>query len=165
MFGQVRRSRYRIVETVMSKAIAGGITLNLLAGIIVTVVTICGTAVWMADQHDQQAAAATRTMIEGGADLEGVDMSDLGVEKQTALGQVAGPEHELAVGAGYLDEGLELDALGGAGVLRTIGVAHPAIIPPGGDRRESCNGGWLHRPRGPAGWVTRGCGRAIGPGR
>ena len=53
----------------MSKAIAGGITLNLLAGIIVTVVTICGTAVWMADQHDQQAAAATKTMVEGGADL------------------------------------------------------------------------------------------------
>jgi diguanylate cyclase (GGDEF)-like protein len=53
----------------MSKAITGGITVNLLAGIIVTIVTICGTALWMADQHDRQAAEATQTMVSGGIDL------------------------------------------------------------------------------------------------
>jgi diguanylate cyclase (GGDEF)-like protein len=53
----------------MSRAITGGITANLLAGIIVTIVTICGTALWMADQHDRQAAEATQTMVEGGVDL------------------------------------------------------------------------------------------------
>jgi diguanylate cyclase (GGDEF)-like protein len=53
----------------MSKAITGGITVNLLAGILVTIVTICGTALWMADQHDRQAAAATQTMVSGGIDL------------------------------------------------------------------------------------------------
>lgn len=50
----------------MARAITGRITLNLVAGIAITVATVLITVSWMANQHDRQAAAGTETMVVGG---------------------------------------------------------------------------------------------------
>ena len=43
----------------MAKAITGRITLNLIAGIIITVVTVLTTIFWMAARHNEAAAKST----------------------------------------------------------------------------------------------------------
>ena len=50
----------------MAKAITGRITLNLVAGILVTVVTVSGAILWMAQKQNDQADEATTTMVVGG---------------------------------------------------------------------------------------------------
>jgi diguanylate cyclase (GGDEF)-like protein len=50
----------------MARAITGRITLNLVAGIIITVATVLITVSWMAHKHDEQAAIGTETMVDGG---------------------------------------------------------------------------------------------------
>ena len=50
----------------MEKAITGRITLNLVAGIIITVVTIVVAIFWMAERQNDQADEATTTMVVGG---------------------------------------------------------------------------------------------------
>jgi len=52
----------------MSHPIAGRITFNLVAGILVTVVTVIAGVAWMAYRQNDQAAAQTRTMVMGGID-------------------------------------------------------------------------------------------------
>ncbi len=50
----------------MTKALTGRITLNLVAGIVITVLTVVVTISWMAYKHNQQAAQGTQTMVDGG---------------------------------------------------------------------------------------------------
>jgi diguanylate cyclase (GGDEF)-like protein len=50
----------------MAKSITGRITLNLVAGILVTVVTVAGAIFWMAERQNDQADEATTTMVVGG---------------------------------------------------------------------------------------------------
>jgi diguanylate cyclase (GGDEF)-like protein len=50
----------------MARAITGRITLNLVAGIVITVATVLITVSWMAHKHDEQAALGTETMVAGG---------------------------------------------------------------------------------------------------
>ena len=50
----------------MSMSIAGRITLNLVAGILVTVVTVVAAVIWMAEAQNEQAQVSTRTMVTGG---------------------------------------------------------------------------------------------------
>jgi len=50
----------------MNRALTGRITLNLIAGIVITVVTVVVTILWMAEQHNREAAGATETMVVGG---------------------------------------------------------------------------------------------------
>ncbi len=52
----------------MSHPIAGRITLNLVAGIVITVVTVIAGIAWMAHRQNAQAAEGTRTMVMGGID-------------------------------------------------------------------------------------------------
>ena len=52
----------------MAKAITGRITLNLITGIVVTVVTVFLAISWMAQRQNDQAAAATETMVTGGVE-------------------------------------------------------------------------------------------------
>ena len=52
----------------MSHPIAGRITFNLVAGILVTVVTVIAGVAWMAYRQNDQAAEQTRTMVMGGVD-------------------------------------------------------------------------------------------------
>ena len=50
----------------MGSTISGRITLNLIAGIAITVVTIVVAVFWMASRQDEQAAVSTETMVAGG---------------------------------------------------------------------------------------------------
>ena len=50
----------------MARAITGRITLNLVAGILVTVLTVFSAIIWMAQKQNDQAAKATTTMVIGG---------------------------------------------------------------------------------------------------
>lgn len=52
----------------MQKAIAGRITLNLIAGILITVVTVVLAIFWMANRQNDQAAQSTETMVSGGVE-------------------------------------------------------------------------------------------------
>ena len=52
----------------MSNPIAGRITVNLVAGIVITVVTVIAGIAWMAHRQNIQAAEGTRTMVMGGID-------------------------------------------------------------------------------------------------
>ncbi|CAN5275259.1 EAL domain-containing protein [soil metagenome] len=61
----------------MAKAITGRITLNLIAGIVITVVTVLGTIWWMATKHDEQAARNTQTMVAGGMQAMGKRLAQL----------------------------------------------------------------------------------------
>ena len=61
----------------MARAITGRITLNLVAGIVITVVTVTATLFWMAAKHDEQAAAGTQTMVEGGVQAMAKRMAQL----------------------------------------------------------------------------------------
>ena len=61
----------------MARAITGRITLNLVAGIVITVATVLTTLFWMAAKHDEQAAQGTRTMVEGGVQAMGKRLAQL----------------------------------------------------------------------------------------
>ena len=50
----------------MTRTISGRITLNLIAGIVITVVTVVLAVVWMASRQDHQAEESTKTMVVGG---------------------------------------------------------------------------------------------------
>lgn len=50
----------------MTRTISGRITLNLIAGIVITVVTIVLAIAWMASRQDRQAEESTKTMVAGG---------------------------------------------------------------------------------------------------
>jgi len=52
--------------TGMAHAIARRVTLNLVIGVVLTVLTVSGGILWMAAAQNQQAREATVTMIEGG---------------------------------------------------------------------------------------------------
>ncbi|MBB5754298.1 putative bifunctional diguanylate cyclase/phosphodiesterase [Prosthecomicrobium pneumaticum] len=52
----------------MTNPIAGRITLNMVAGIVVTLVTVLMAIAWMAVRQNEQAAAGARTMVEGGVE-------------------------------------------------------------------------------------------------
>ncbi|HET7715625.1 MAG TPA: CHASE4 domain-containing protein, partial [Bauldia sp.] len=52
----------------MTNSISGRITLNLVAGIVITVVTVIAAIFWMAARQDEQARASTETMVIGGVD-------------------------------------------------------------------------------------------------
>ena len=52
----------------MTRTISGRITLNLVAGIVITVVTVVVAVFWMAARQDEQAGASTETMVVGGVD-------------------------------------------------------------------------------------------------
>ena len=64
-------------EAGMARAITGRITFNLVAGIVITVVTVTATLFWMSAKHDQQAATSTQTMVEGGVQAMGRRMAQL----------------------------------------------------------------------------------------
>ncbi|MCP4308815.1 MAG: hypothetical protein GY788_28860, partial [bacterium] len=55
----------------MKKAITGGITLNLIAGIVITVVTVVAAIFWMSARQNDQAAKSTQTMVVGGVEAMG----------------------------------------------------------------------------------------------
>src|SRR5690242_7973377 len=61
----------------MAKALTGRITLNLVAGIIVTVLTVMSTIAWMAYKHNEQAAEGTVTMVTGGLQATGKRLAQL----------------------------------------------------------------------------------------
>jgi diguanylate cyclase (GGDEF)-like protein len=61
----------------MAKAITGRITLNLIAGIIITVVTVMSTIFWMAARHNEAAARSTETMVVGGVEAMGKRLQQL----------------------------------------------------------------------------------------
>ena len=61
----------------MASAITGRITLNLVAGIVITVATVLTTLFWMAAKHDEQAAQGTQTMVEGGVQAMGKRLAQL----------------------------------------------------------------------------------------
>ncbi|HEY5081785.1 MAG TPA: bifunctional diguanylate cyclase/phosphodiesterase [Bauldia sp.] len=61
----------------MTRTITGRITLNLVAGIVITVATVLTTLFWMAAKHDEQAAQATQTMVEGGVQAMGKRLAQL----------------------------------------------------------------------------------------
>jgi len=61
----------------MAKAITGRITLNLIAGIIITVVTVLTTIFWMAARHNEAAAKSTETMVVGGVEAMGKRLQQL----------------------------------------------------------------------------------------
>ncbi len=50
----------------MPKSISGRITFNLVAGILLTFVTVVGSIFWMAAKHNERAAESTHTMVVGG---------------------------------------------------------------------------------------------------
>ena len=52
----------------MAKTITSRITLNLVAGIVITVVTVMLAILWMAAQQNNQAARSTNTMVVGGVE-------------------------------------------------------------------------------------------------
>lgn len=52
----------------MTRTISGRITLNLIAGIVITVVTVVVAIFWMASRQDEQASVSTETMVVGGVD-------------------------------------------------------------------------------------------------
>jgi diguanylate cyclase (GGDEF)-like protein len=52
----------------VAKNITGRITLNLIASILITVVTVSATILWMAQRQNDQANDATRTMVIGGVE-------------------------------------------------------------------------------------------------
>jgi diguanylate cyclase (GGDEF)-like protein len=61
----------------MTRALTGRITLNLLAGIVITVLTVMVTISWMAYKHNQQAAQGTQTMVDGGLKAMGKRLAQL----------------------------------------------------------------------------------------
>ncbi len=61
----------------MAKALTGRITLNLVAGIAITVLTVVVTISWMAYKHNQQAAQGTQTMVDGGLKAMGKRLAQL----------------------------------------------------------------------------------------
>ncbi len=61
----------------MARAITGRITLNLVAGIVITVATVLITVSWMAQKHNEQAAANTATMVDGGVQAMGRRLASL----------------------------------------------------------------------------------------
>ncbi len=61
----------------MAKALTGRITLNLVAGIVITVLTVVVTISWMAYKHNQQAAQGTQTMVDGGLKAMGKRLAQL----------------------------------------------------------------------------------------
>jgi diguanylate cyclase (GGDEF)-like protein len=61
----------------MARSITGRITLNLVAGIIITVVTVMGTILWMAARHNEAAAQSTETMVVGGVEAMGKRLQQL----------------------------------------------------------------------------------------
>ena len=63
----------------MASAITGRITLNLVAGIVITVATVLTTLFWMAAKHDEQAAQGTQTMVEGGVQAMGKRLAQLAI--------------------------------------------------------------------------------------
>ncbi|MCP4308819.1 MAG: hypothetical protein GY788_28880, partial [bacterium] len=50
----------------MKRAITSGITLNLIAGIVITIVTVVAAILWMSARQNDQAARSTETMVVGG---------------------------------------------------------------------------------------------------
>ncbi len=61
----------------MAKALTGRITLNLVAGIAITVLTVVITISWMAHKHNEQAALGTQTMVDGGLKSMGKRLAQL----------------------------------------------------------------------------------------
>jgi diguanylate cyclase (GGDEF)-like protein len=61
----------------MAYPIATRITLNLVAGIIITVATVLITIFWMAQKHNEQAARSTETMVVGGVQAMGKRIQQL----------------------------------------------------------------------------------------
>ncbi len=61
----------------MTKALTGRITLNLVAGIAITVLTVVITISWMATKHNEQAAQGTQTMVDGGLKAMGKRLAQL----------------------------------------------------------------------------------------
>lgn len=61
----------------MAKALTGRITLNLVAGIVITVLSVLVTISWMAYKHNQQAATGTQTMVDGGLKAMGKRLAQL----------------------------------------------------------------------------------------
>jgi len=55
----------------MGQAITGRITLNLVAGIVITVVTVVIAILWMAARQNEQAQDSTYTMVSGGVTAQG----------------------------------------------------------------------------------------------
>jgi diguanylate cyclase (GGDEF)-like protein len=52
----------------MPNSISGRITLNLVAGILLTVLTVLGAIWWMAGKHNEASAVSTHTMVVGGVE-------------------------------------------------------------------------------------------------
>lgn len=52
----------------MTRTISGRITLNLVAGIVITVVTVVVAVFWMAGRQDEQASVSAETMVMGGVE-------------------------------------------------------------------------------------------------
>jgi diguanylate cyclase (GGDEF)-like protein len=52
----------------MARAITGRITLNLIAGIVITVLTVMIAIIWMAERQNEQASKSTQRMISGGVE-------------------------------------------------------------------------------------------------
>ena len=56
------------VRIQMTNTISGRITLNLVAGILITVITVIAAIFWMAARQDDQASSSTETMVAGGVE-------------------------------------------------------------------------------------------------
>ncbi len=61
----------------MARALTGRITLNLVTGIVITVLTVVVTISWMATKHNEQAAQSTQTMVDGGLKAMGKRLAQL----------------------------------------------------------------------------------------
>ncbi len=88
----------------MAKAITGRITLNLVAGILLTVLTVTFAVSWMAQRQNEEAQRATRTMVSGSIDallreLGGV-LNDNGWRAQLYGAYVRQDEARLTVNLG-----------------------------------------------------------------
>jgi diguanylate cyclase (GGDEF)-like protein len=108
----------------MAKAITGRITLNLVAGIVITVATVLITVSWMAHKHNEQAAQNTETMVVGGVQSMG--------RRMAALANDYGWWEE-AYDAYVRGDGDWIDANMGTGITDTRIADLLFIISPAGD--------------------------------
>ncbi len=120
----------------MSQPIAGRITLNLIAGIVITVVTVIAGIAWMAHRQNGQAAEGTRTMVMGGIDAMNIRVQGLANDYSW---------WEEAYDAYVRGDAEWIDANIGTGIVDTQIADFLAIISP--DGRSAIPGRRRKRPR------------------
>ncbi len=112
----------------MSNPIAGRITLNLVTGIVITVVTVIAGIAWMAHRQNIQAAEGTRTMVMGGIDAMHTRVEGLANDYSW---------WEEAYDAYQRGDATWIDANIGTGIVDTQIADFLAVISPDGEVRYS----------------------------